>query len=216
MYKIYLIWAVISISLVFWNGILSNDNITHIIILAILLFSLRILKNFHPQNPQKFFIVSGVILASLVEGAYMITKPVLPSLTVSLEKFNIGVFIKNYSIDLFLTVPIYILIFWVIWRLINRYNYTKWEYIILFAVGQAIGDGSGFFLVNPLGLLFLPYVMINYHAMNVAPYLAIQSSVADKPKINSKWKYITTVLALFITYLIGGTIIKTVAGILQI
>ena len=216
MYKLYLIWAVVTISLTFLKDGLSNDNITHLIILLILALSLFIFKHLHPKNPKRFFIISGVILAGLVEGAYMITKPVLPSLLVNIRNFNFETFINNYAIDLLLTIPIYFLIFWVIWKLINKYNYTKWEYIFLFALGQAIGDGSGFFLLNPLGLLFIPYVMLNYHAMNIAPYLAVKNYISEFPKSSSRWKYIVTIIVLFATYLIGGTLIKIMAGILKI
>lgn len=208
--RLYIIWSVIVISLIFLKDQFSRDNITHLVILLILLLSLITFKNIHPKNPKRFFIFSSIILAALVEGAYMITNPVLPSLLTGKET-TFFQFVQNYGIDLLLTIPIYYLVFWAIWWLINKYNYSKWEYIFLIALGQSLGDGSGFFILQPGALIFLPYIMINYHAMNVAPFLSIQKIIANKPKSDSRWKYLVAVLMIFLIYILGGTFIQIVA-----
>lgn len=213
--KFYVLWAVAAILLTFFKDKFSNDNITHIIILLILWLSLRSFKNVTFRNPKRFFIFWGVALAALVEGAYMITKPVLPSLLVG-SATTFAQFIHHYGIDLLLTVPVYYAIFRTAWWLINKYNYSKWEYIFFVALGQALGDGGGFFILQPGALLFLPYVMINYHAMNVAPFLAVRKHLEHKPGSDSRWKYLATVLALVGIYFLGGAAIKTAAKLFNL
>ena len=68
----------------------------------------------------------------------------------------------------------YVVVFASIWRLNQRFQYGRWEYILVFALGQALGDGHQTFLHAPGLLLFLPYDMVNYHAMNVVPYLLVE------------------------------------------
>ncbi len=207
---IYLLWLIFTVLITFSVSKLSNDNITHIVILIILVLSLFAFKLFKPKNPKRFFIISSVILATLCEGAYMISKPVRESLIITKNSTFIE-FIQNYAIDLTFTVPAYILIFFVIWKLINKYNYSTFEYIFLMAFGQALGDGNAFFFANPFMLVFIPYIMLNYHAMNIFPYLKIRDFLKDIPKSNSKWKYPVTVLSLFVTYIFAGGIIHIVA-----
>lgn len=204
--KIYIVWFVVSLLIVFGAGKFSNDNITHIILLIILILSLYVFKFLKPKNPGRFFIVSCVILASLGEGTYMISKPVRDYLIITKDS-TVAQFFHNYAIDLILTVPIYILIFSLIWALINKYKYSKWEYIFFMALGQAMGDGNSFFLLNPGMLLFVPFIMLNYHAMNVAPFLSIQNSLIDKQRSDSNWKYPVTVITIIFTYFVGGTFI---------
>lgn len=212
---LYVTWVVFVLVVTFMRDKFSPDNITHIVILIELFGSLLLFRLFRPAHPKRFFIMSGVFLAAIGEGAYMISKPVLDNLLVTLP-ISWPVFFHNYFIDLALTLPVYVLIFWVIWKLINYFHYSKWEYIFLMALGQSIGDGSSFFFLNPFLLLFIPYIMINYHAMNLAPYLRIQHYLLNKPRSNSLWKYPLTVIILYITYFIGGTCIKIVTGLLNL
>lgn len=212
---LYVAWVVFVLVVTFIRDKFSADNITHIVILVELFGSLLLFRLFNPVHPKRFFILSGVFLAAIGEGAYMISKPVLPTLLVSLPILW-AEFFHHYLIDLALTLPVYVLIFWVIWKLINYFYYLKWEYIFLMALGQSIGDGSSFFFLNPFLLLFIPYIMINYHAMNLAPYLKIQHYLLDKPRSHSLWKYPLTVIILYLTYFIGGTCIKIVAGLINL
>lgn len=213
--KIYLAWSTIAISIAFLAGKLSNDNITHLFILGFLLLSLFLFRYFNPKRPKLFFIISCSVLAALGEGAYMISKPVLPSLLTPLNA-PLELFIHNYLIDLALTIPVYIFIFSVIWWLINKFNYSRWEYIFLFALGQALGDGSSFFALNPFLLILIPFIMLNYHAMNVAPYLRIEKYLSEKTRSNSLWKYPLAIICVWASYFIGGTAIKVMVKILNI
>ncbi|MFA5877858.1 MAG: hypothetical protein WC845_00610 [Candidatus Staskawiczbacteria bacterium] len=210
--KVYVVWAVFVITAIFVKDGLSNDDITHILIIIILISSLAIFRLIKPKNNKLFFIFSCVILAALVEGAYMITNPIAPSLLVD-KSFTFIQFVHNYAIDLLLTIPFYFLLFWIVWRLINKFYFSIWEYVFLMALSQALGDGNSFFIVQPLALLVVPYVMLNYHAMNVAPFLRIQSCLSDRPRSNSRWKYPVTIFALLFAYLVGGFIIKIVVEV---
>lgn len=210
--KIYLTWASVVILIVFLKGGWSNDNITHVLILVFLVLSLFAFKLFNPKNPKFFFIFSGVVLAAFGEGAYMISKPVLDSLLISRD-VTFGQFMYNFLIDLGLTMPVYIVIFYVIWWLINKFNFSRWEYVFFFALGQALGDGSSFFFLNPFLVLFIPFIMLNYHAMNVAPFLTVENHLVSKSRSDSKWKYFIAVGLIWLTYFLGGTYIKIIANI---
>ena len=212
---LYLTWTTLVIVTMLIKDRWSHDNVTHGVILLILLLSLGLFRHVKPKNTRRFFIGSCVLLAALGEGAYMITKPVLPSLLVS-GNCTLGQFIHHYGVDLLLTIPVYVAIFWVIWRLIHRYAYSTWEYIFWIALGQALGDGFAFFLVKPLSLLMIPYIMLNYHAMNVAPFLCIQDELRNQPRMETRWKYAVTPLVLFVTYFLGGTMIHIVAKIFNL
>ncbi len=207
---LYICWAIVAISLTFYIGGLSNDNLTHIVILVLLIFSLGIFCFLNPVNPGRFFISSCVMLAALGEGAYMISKPVLDSLLVPRDA-KVGLFLHHYVIDLAFTLPAYVLIFFVIWKLITTFRYSRWEYIFLVGLGQAIGDGSSFFLMNPGLVWLIPFIMLNYHAMNVAPYLRIEKFLSEKNRRDSKWKYPLTLGAVFASYFFSGTVIKIAA-----
>ncbi len=215
---LYLIWALFVFLIVFIKGGLSSDNVTHIAILvflfALLLFYWKFQKNNIIKDPKYFFITRCVLFAAIVEGCYMISKPVLSSLQI-VAGMSPGQMLQNYFIDLLFTVPAYFLIFYVIWRLINKYEYSFWEFAILTALGQALGDGSRTFLQNPSLLLFLPYVMVNYHAMNVVPYLKIKN-VLPPERVKNIWRFVMPIVLIFATYLFSGLIIYTIAAVFKL
>jgi hypothetical protein len=214
--RLYLLWALLVFLIVFIKGGLSADNLTHAGITLFFFFALWLYRRRKKpiSNPRAFFILRCVLYAAVVEGFYMITAPVLPSL-----RFTAGMtlshMVANYLIDLSFTVPAYLFIFYVVWRLIKKYSYTPWEYAILFAFGQALGDGSRTFLFNPGLLVFIPYVMINYHAMNVAPFLSIRENLQSEGK-GGLWKWFAPIVVVFGAYLISGLVIYSVAAILKI
>jgi hypothetical protein len=214
---IYLTWTVIVFVLVLLKDGLSLDNLTHLGILTFLGILLLLHNKSQAQdkipNPKSYFIKRSLLFAAVVEGFYMISNPVLPSLLVttnmSLEQMAI-----NYFIDLLFTIPAYFIIFYVIWRLINKYHYKTWEYVIIMALGQALGDGGQTFLFQPILLLLIPYVMINYHAMNVTPYLRIRDSLSATN--SSRWRFIMPIILLPLVYLLSGSVIHIIASILKI
>jgi hypothetical protein len=215
---VYITWAVLVFLIVFIKDGLSYDNLTHVAILVFFFATFVFYQKFQKENviknPKYFFITRCVLFAAIVEGCYMISKPVLSSLQI-VAGMSLGQMLHNYSIDLLFTIPAYFLIFYVIWRLINKYEYGFWEFVILIALGQALGDGSRTFLLNPALLLFLPYVMINYHAMNVVSYLKIRNMLPPE-RLKNIWRFIIPIILIPATYLFSGLIIYTVAAIFKL
>lgn len=215
-FKIYLVWAVLVIVLVFVKNKLSTDNITHFFILVYLGLTFLFLnrKTSPSANPKKQFIWLCVISAAVVEGLYMIQMPVFPGLRVT-AGMNAGQILGNYLIDLAFTVPAYFIIFRTIWFLINKYQYNVWQYTIIMALSQGLGDGSRTFLTNPGLLIFIPYILINYHAMNVAPFLKVQERLPVE-RSNSFFKYLAPILLLPLVYILCGLVIYSVGAIFKL
>jgi len=209
---IYLGWAGLTYLLTFWIRGLDADNGTHLALLLVLASTLAFVSRRParvPRRPYATFIAAGVLLAAVGEGCYMISKPFLPSLLIT-AGMPAAQMLRNYGVDLLFTLPVYVVVFTVIWRLIHRFNYARWEYILVFALGQALGDGNQTFLHAPALLLFLPYVMVNYHAMNVVPYLLIEGSL-PAGRSESRWRLVAGVAAMVAVYLVGGAIIVGIA-----
>lgn len=215
---IYLAWAVVVFSIVFWKDGLNPENLTHIGVLAFLAIALVLYrvskKETGVRNPRLFFITRCALFAAIVEGFYMISNPVFPSLRIT-AAMPFAQVIRNYSIDLLFTIPAYFLIFYVIWRLINKFHYRIWEYVIIMALGQALGDGIRGFFYQPGLLLLLPYVMVNYHAMNVVPYLKVKNSLVGEGS-KSFLRFVVPIILLPAVYLFSGLIIFTIASALKI
>jgi hypothetical protein len=148
----------------------------------------------------------GVLLAAVVEGFHMISKPVYPSLLIGFDTSPADA-LRFYAIDLLVTTPAYVVIFAVIWYFINRFHYGLWSYIVVMGLGQALGDGGLFFFAAaPPMLVFLPYPMTNYHACNVLPFVATRDALpAARVAGRRSW---VAVPALIAVYLVCGSIIK--------
>lgn len=215
-FKLYLAWSALVILLVFAKTGFTTDNITHFFILVYLGLSLLYLKKNTAlvRDAKKQFIVLCMTSAAVVEGFYMIQMPVFPSLRV-VTGMGFAQILRNYAVDLAFTLPAYFIIFRAIWFLINKYKYNIWQYAILMALGQALGDGSRTFLANPGLLVFLPYVLINYHAMNLSPYLKIQNTLPVE-RSNSFFKYLSPLIVLPLVYILCGLIIYTTASFFKI
>jgi hypothetical protein len=211
---VYAVWAALVLAITFLSKGLNADNVTRLLI-TLSFFAqlaaypaLRTIKNTH--GPKTTFIALGMTLAAVGEGFYMFSRPVFESLTITAET-GLGQAVKYYLTDLIFTLPAYAAIFWVIWRLINRYQYSPWEYFILVSLGQSLGDGGFFFLAAPHMLAFLPYVMLNYQAMNLLPYLLVRDKIATGK--GGRMKYIVTPSAIIATYLAMGALIITAGKI---
>ena len=104
-------------------------------------------------------------------------------------------------------MPAYLVIFSVIWHFIDRYRYPLWRYVVVIGLAQVMGDGGIFFFMNaPALLLFLPYPMTNYHAINVIPFLAVRDQLAQERATSARaWLVFPAVIG---TYLACGSIIK--------
>jgi len=166
------------------------------------------------KNPKRAFVVWCTINAMVVEIFHMISRPLHESLLIT-SNTSFLLALKNTSIDLMLTLPAYVLIFLVIWHLVKRFHYSAFSFFFLMGLGQALGDGNGFFLINPGALIFIPYVMLNYWAMNFVPYLVVRNSIPSTLSQDAKLKkVILPIILLPITYLVAGGIILTIGTVL--
>ncbi len=212
------VWLFLSLALPLLHEGLSRDIDTRLLVLAYFLLGLcwfykwgRFLE---VVSPKKTFIIWCIFNAMWVEVFHMISRPLHKSLLITANTSPWQA-LKNTSIDLILTLPAYALIFWVIWRLVERYHYSPFSFFFLMALGQALGDGGGFFLINPGALIVIPYVMLNYWAMNFVPYLVVQNHLPTLSSQPGNWKIIIPPLVLIpITYLIAGGSILTLGKVL--
>ncbi len=212
------VWTLFSLSIPLLRDGLSRDSITRLLILAYFLLSLLWFYKkgqfLQIKNPKKSFILWCTINAMVMEICYMISRPLDMSLLItSNTSFLQG--LQNTAVDLILTLPAYLLIFYVIWRLIKRYNYSPFAFFFLMGLGQALGDGNIFFLANPVLLAFIPYVMLNYWAMNFVPFLLVRNNLGNTSQQDSKWKKIILPIVLLpITYFVAGATILTLGKML--
>ncbi len=208
--KLYCLWAAtaIGVSLVLAGP--TVETITRLLVLAFIagqyVFRAALVKALPRLAPPVRFITMGVLLAAVVEGFHMISKPVYSSLLVGPDTSPADA-LRFYAIDLLVTTPAHVVIFAVIWFLINRYHYGLWSYTVVMGLGQALGDGGIFFFAAAPGLLvFLPYPMTNYHACNVLPFVATRDALpAGRVVGRRSW---LAVPALIAVYLACGSVIK--------
>jgi len=210
--RLYCAWAILSIAGPIAISGLDAQATTRVLVVALLALELGLgrhivrLSEWIPLRAR--FVVLGTLLACVVEGFHMISKPVFASLTVARDT-PVSVALERYAIDLAFTVPAYLVILAVIERLARYYRYTFWEYVFVMALGQTLGDGGIFFFASaPALLAFLPYPMTNYHALNVLPYLGIQGELS--PDRSSSRRRFLAVPLLIGVYLVCGALIKWV------
>lgn len=207
---LYVLWAAAAIGLAIAKAGLSAESVTRLLVLAFLLAQLLVrpilVRAFPGLPPKARFVLLGTLLAAVVEGFHMISKPVFASLTVGRDTPPARA-IGLWGVDLLFTVPAYLVIFSVIWAFASRWRYSTWGYALVMGLAQTIGDGGLFFFAgNPALLLFLPYPMTNYHAINVLPYLAVRDDLAPGRAAGAR-AYLA-IPAVIATYLVLGAAIK--------
>ena len=208
--KLYCLWATLAIGLSIALSGFTAENVTRILVIVFLLGQIPLhskLANALPRlAPRTRFIALGTGLAAIVEGFHMISMPVFLSLRIE-QSMSIAEGLMCYALDLLYTVPAYLVVLSVIWWFINRYRYPYWHYVITMGLGQALGDGGLLFFLNaPAMLVFLPYPMTNYHAINVMPYLTIREHLPGARSASAA-RYLA-VPALIGTYFVCGAIIR--------
>lgn len=207
---LYCLWATLAICLAIAIAGFSSESITRILVIIFLFSQIALrailVKALPWLAPKARFIILGTILAAVVEGFHMISMPVFASLRIDQNtSFTQG--LSYYALDLLFTAPAYLVIFSVIWWFINRYYFTLWRYVIVMGLAQALGDGGLFFFLKaPAMLLFLPYPMTNYHAINIIPFLAVR----DHLKHERPTSILTclAIPALIAMYLVCGASIR--------
>ncbi|MBS2038878.1 hypothetical protein JST97_28105 [bacterium] len=205
--RAYTIWTLVVLALSFGHDGMSRNSVTRLLILAYLGLTLWIGRRFRPQGGATLFIGSCLLGSLAVEFFYMFSRPVFPSLL-----FQSGdsalVLLHKTLVDWSFTAPAYVVIYAVFWRLLARYQYSLTEYVLIFSAGQALGDGNAFFMAQPAMLLLIPYVMLNYQAINVLPYLWVRDRLTGQAR---RGRWIVPLLVIPITYLVMGACIQ-VAG----
>jgi len=204
--SLYVSWAVLAIGIAIPVAGLTPESVTRLLVLAFLgiqmAFRARLAAALPALAPGVRFVAIGTALAAVVEGFHMISKPVFASLRVG-RGTALARALESYALDLLFTVPAYLVIFTVIFSFVSRYRYGTWAYAVGLGFAQAIGDGGLFFFANaPALLLFLPYPMTNYHAVNVLPFLAVKGGLPEGRREGAgAWLAIPAVIA---TYLVLG------------
>lgn len=209
---LYCGWASLAIGFSIAHAGLSPESITRILVVLFLGAQLALrapLSRALPGLAPRFrFVVMGTVLAAVVEGFHMISKPVRPTLVVT-PGMPLAMALHHYGVDLLLTVPAYLVIFSVIYWFIRRYQYTLWQYVLVMGAAQALGDGGiYFFAAAPAMLVFLPYPMTNYHAVNVIPYLAVRNELPAARRVS--WGAYLALPAVIVIYFLCGAAIKLV------
>ena len=64
-----------------------------------------------------------------------------------------------------------------------------------------------FLSANPMMFIFLPYLMLNYHAMTLIPYIAVRDRIFDKGMRRGPALFVLPLIVLPLVYGIAGTII---------
>jgi hypothetical protein len=214
---LYLAWALPCLAIVLFKDPVAPDALTHLAVLAWLGLSLltrpvlRRLAERHP--PRRVFLAACVVSAAVVEGCYMFSAPLHPTLLVT-PRTGATEALRFLALDLVLTTPAYVLIFWAVWALLRRYAYRPIEFIVLVGAGQALGDGVAYLSANPGMLVFLPWLMVSYHAMTMAPFLALRGRVDASAQRRRPAMFVLPLLVLPAVYWIaGGTILVVVRAL---
>jgi hypothetical protein len=179
----YAVWTGLVLTVCLLRDGINADNFTRLLVVGYLAIQLgwywRTRNLQRPANGLAF-VLTCTAHALAVEFFYMFSRPVFGSLRITWET-PLAQALLNTLIDWAFTFPVYLAIFAIVWQLVARWNYGAAEYALVFSLGQALGDGNAFFLANPAMLLFVPYVMLNYQAINVVPYLRRRGQLPDRP-----------------------------------
>jgi hypothetical protein len=211
---VYGAWAVFTVAVTLMREGLGPNNVTRLLIIAFLAAGLAWYRMTRARvessrRPGLRFVVRCSAAALVVEGCYMFSRPVFPSLTFTPE-MPLGTRVANTAIDFAFTFPAYLVIFSVVWWLVTRYRYRVVEYVLLMSLGQALGDGNAAFIANPVLLLFAPYVMLNYQAINIVPFLRARPVLSPTRRATAARFILPLLLLPAIYWVMGAAII--VAG----
>jgi len=213
--SIYFVFTILIVIFVSLGGI-NSEIVTRWLVVFFLLIQILLFPFFKyltsRLSPKWKFVILATIFAMIVEGFHMISKPLDQSLLITIG-MPFSQMMKYYLIDLIFTTPAYVIIFLVMWWFIKTYEYSFWQFVLVMGIGQALGDGSFFFLFNPGLLLLIPYVALNYNAMNIIPYTLVKDNLGKK---RNSWKKYLALIVIPIVYIICGATIKAVAGLLHL
>ncbi len=212
----YIAWTVLAVALAWLAQGATLENITRGLVIGFLLAQLAarrvLVRAFPTWSPMIRFVLLGVLLAAVVELLHMISTPVFPALRID-AGMPVSTMLRNFGIDLLLTLPAYVVIFTVLWAFVSRWDYGLWPFVLIIGLAQALGDGGlVYFIGAPQMLAFLPCPMSNYHAMNLLPFLAVREQLrAGRP---ADWRRLLAIPAIIVVYFLCGALIRLAGGTL--
>lgn len=212
------VWLAVVVALSFGHAGATPDTWTRVAILAYLATSLALYRTHHSElaiaHPRRVFLGLALLGAIYGELAYMISRPLDPSLLVVAEMPPRAI-ARSMAIDLALTIPAYLMILPTIWWFARRYRYTPLGFCVVFGLAQALGDGGAYFVANPLMLLFAPYVMTNYWAMTFVPYLVVRHAIPDDARRPAgATAHLLPLVAIPAVYFVAASIVITAGRLL--
>lgn len=140
--------------------------------------------------------------AALVELCYIPSRPLYESLR-WLPEDGVRARATKAAIDVALTAPFYVILFGVIWLMLRRFRIPVWHAVLVLPFAQALGDGNAFFLANPGMLLMSPYVVLNYVACQLVPYLRVRGALPTEPRARP-WQLVMPLVVVPAVYFVGG------------
>ena len=205
---VYAVWTAAVVLLCLLRDGLSPDNITRLLVIGYLAVNLAWYLKTRERAvsaTRTAFVLRCSLNALAVEFFYMFSRPVFSSLLFE-RGMPVQHLLRNTLIDFTFTFPAYLVIFSVVWALICRYRYRISEYALLFSFAQAVGDGNAFFRANPAMLLMVPYVMLNYQAANLTPFLRVREALPT-PASERALKYALPLVLIPAAYWVTGALI---------
>lgn len=214
------VWLAVVLALSFANAGLTVDTVTRLLVLAYLAASLGAYAVWRRRrarpiaHPRRVFVGLSLVGAVAAESAYMISRPLDPSLLVT-DDLAVPEIARAVAIDLALTLPAYVVIFLAIWAFVRRYRYAASSFALVFGLAQTLGDGNVFFVANPLLLAFAPYVMTNYWAMTFVPFLVVAPDVPDTTRRPAgAVAHLLPLVVIPAVYFVAGAVILTAGRVL--
>lgn len=214
---LYALWTAFVVAVTLARGGLSPDNVTRLLVIAYLLLTLGWYRLTRTRTraraatlPGRGFVLQCSASALVIEFFYMGSRPVFRCLTVDAAT-PVRTIALNTLVDFAFTLPVYLAVFSAMWVLLRRYRYRVAEFVLLFPFAQALGDGNAFFAANPAMLLLAPYVVLNYQAITVVPYLRARERLAAAPGRPSRVsRFLLPLVVVFAIYWFGGAAIIVV------
>lgn len=211
------VWTMVVVGLTFAMKGVCDDTLTRSAVIAVLAVDLaaalatrRRWPSDEPGSAARFsvrtvlarWIGPCAVRAAIVELCYMPSRPLYESLR-WLPEDGARARATKAAIDVALTTPVYVVVFGVLWLMIRRARIPVWYAILVLPFAQALGDGNAFFLANPAMLLMSPYVVLNYVACQLVPYLRVRRALPTEPRARP-WQLVMPIVVVPIVYWISG------------
>jgi hypothetical protein len=211
------VWTMVVVGLTFAMKGVCDDTLTRSAVIAVLAVDLaaalatrRRWPSDEPGSAARFSVRTVLARwvgpcaarAAIVELCYMPSRPLYESLR-WLPEDGARARATKAAIDVALTTPVYVVVFGVLWLMIRRARIPVWYAILVLPFAQALGDGNAFFLANPAMLLMSPYVVLNYVACQLVPYLRVRRALPTEPRARP-WQLVMPIVVVPIVYFISG------------